>query len=515
MGSKAVDSLNVSHRKSGVLLHPTSFPGPYGIGDLGSSAYKFIDFLAESGQTLWQVLPIGPTGYGDSPYQAFSSFAGQPLLISPDHLKELGLLSDEDIEVKPWDPYLVDYGPVIEYKIDLFKKAFDNFDQGSFDSLDADFKKFNRDQKSWLTDYSLFMAVKDYHGGVMWTQWDKEIAFPTDDVKKKWTKKLAKGVKYYKFLQFLFFKEWFALKDYANSKGISIIGDIPIFVAFDSSDVWGSKELFYLDQEGHPVVVAGVPPDYFSETGQLWGNPLYDWEKHKEEGYKWWINRIHMNLKLVDVLRIDHFRGFEAYWAVPYGETTAINGEWRKGPFKDLFYALEAALGKDLPIIAEDLGVITPEVEDLRDSFHFPGMKILQFAFESIEENGFLPHNYVPHSVCYSGTHDNDTSLGWYQKAAEISKDKVRRYLNTDGNDICWDFIRACFSSVSEMAVVPLQDILSLDSRSRMNTPGIAAGNWQWRYDANSLSSYIMDRLYQVSLLYGRLPFKETEEDSK
>lgn len=509
MGSKAVDSLNVSQRKSGVLLHPTSFPGPYGIGDLGNSAYKFIDFLAESGQSLWQVLPIGPTGYGDSPYQAFSSFAGQPLLISPDHLIELGLLHEEDIEIKAWDPYHVDYGPVIEYKNDLFRKAFEHFEKGSFEELDADFKKFNREQKSWLSDYALFMAVKDHHNGVMWTQWDHEIAFPEEETKKKWAKKLAKGVKYYKFLQFLFFTEWFALKSYANEKGISIIGDIPIFVAFDSSDVWGSKELFYLDQEGHPVVVAGVPPDYFSETGQLWGNPLYNWEKHKEEDYKWWINRIHMNLKLVDILRIDHFRGFEAYWAVPYGETTAIKGEWRKGPFKDLFYALENALGKNLPIIAEDLGVITPEVEDLRDSFHFPGMKILQFAFESIEENGFLPHNYVPHSVCYSGTHDNDTSLGWYQKASEISRDKVRRYMNTDGNDICWDFIRTCFGSVSEMAVVPLQDVLSLDSEARMNTPGVAAGNWQWRYDVNSLSPFIIERLYQVSLLYGRLPLVE------
>jgi len=516
MGTVPVNAVNVDHRKSGVLLHPTSFPGPYGIGDLGDNAFKFIDFLVESKQVLWQVLPIGPTGYGDSPYQAFSSFAGQSLIISPDRLVTLGLLTKDDLDLRDWDPQYIDYGPVIKYKINLFKKAFKNFDTTADKSLLAAYKSFCIIQKEWLNNYALFMATKDFHGGVMWTQWDSEIAFPTDTILKKWTKKLAKQVKYYKFLQFIFFKQWFALKDYANEKGISIIGDIPIFVAFDSSDVWANKELFFLDKKGYPTSVAGVPPDYFSETGQLWGNPLYDWDAHKASGYTWWMKRISSNLKIVDILRIDHFRGFEAYWSVKYGAETAIKGEWCNGPGQDLFIALEAGLGKDLPIIAEDLGVITQEVEDLRDNFHFPGMKILQFAFESIEENNFLPHNYTPHSICYSGTHDNDTTLGWYKKATKESQDKVRRYMNTDGMDITWDFIRTCFGSVSTMAVIPLQDVLSFDSWARMNTPGVAAGNWQWRYLDHMLSDHVVARLAYVTELYGRGPssFSKTEEDT-
>lgn len=514
MGTLPVNVMNINHRRSGVLLHPTSFPGPYGIGDLGNSAFEFIDFLVDSKQEIWQVLPIGPTGYGDSPYQAFSSFAGQPLIISPDNLITLGLLTEADLDLRDWDPQFIDYGPVIEYKISLFKKAFANFDTTTDKDLLSQFKSFCATQKEWLTNYSLFMATKDYHGGVMWTEWDKEIAFPTDAVLKKWTKKLAKQVKYYKFLQFIFFKQWFELKKYANEKGISIIGDIPIFVAFDSSDVWANKQLFFLDKKGYPTCVAGVPPDYFSETGQLWGNPLYDWDANKAEGYAWWMKRISSNLKLVDILRIDHFRGFEAYWSVPYGAETAIEGEWCKGPGHDLFIALEAGLGKNLPIIAEDLGVITKEVEALRDDFHFPGMKILQFAFESIEENNFLPHNYTPNSICYSGTHDNDTTLGWYLKAKPESQDRVRRYMNTDGMDVTWDFIRACFGSVSETAVVPLQDVLSFDSWARMNTPGIAAGNWQWRYLDHMLNEHISSRLAYVTNLYGRGSFfaPETEE---
>jgi len=501
---KPVNALDTSHRKSGILLHPTSFPGPYGIGDLGDNAYKFIDFLESSKQKLWQVLPIGPTGYGDSPYQAFSSFAGQPLIISPDRLVEMGLLTEDELDIRGWDPQFIDYGPVIEYKTSLLKKAFEAFDTTTDKTLNEDYSKFCITQKEWLSNYSLFMAVKDYHGGVMWTEWAKEIAFPTDAVIKKWTRKLARQVKYYKFIQFIFFKQWFAIKDYANGKGIQIIGDIPIFVAFDSSDVWANKELFFLDEEGYPTFVAGVPPDYFSETGQLWGNPLYNWDANKAEGYVWWMKRISSNLKFVDILRIDHFRGFEAYWAIPYGSDTAINGEWCPGPGPDLFIALEAGLGKNLPIIAEDLGVITKGVEALRDDFHFPGMKILQFAFENIEENNFLPHNYSPHSICYTGTHDNDTTLGWYLKAAPSSQDRVRRYMNTDGMDVCWDFIRACFGSVSEMAVVPLQDVFSFDSWARMNTPGIAAGNWKWRYLDHMLSDHFIDKLEYITELYGR-----------
>ena len=506
MAKKSVESQNVSKRKSGILVHPTSFPGPFGIGDLGPSAYAFIDFLAESGQTLWQVLPLGPTGYGDSPYQSFSSFAGQPLLVSPELLARMGLLHAEDLEPKPWDPVRIDFGPVIIYKTQLLKKAFENFEKTYKEQsgLAGEFEAFWLGQKDWLEDYALFMAVKEVHGGIMWTQWAKEIAFPTKETREKWLKKFAREVRYYSFVQFIFFRQWFSLKAYAEEKGIEIVGDIPIFTAFDSADVWANKELFYLDEEGYPTVVAGVPPDYFSETGQLWGNPLYNWQIHKETGYQWWVKRITFTLKMVDYLRIDHFRGFEAYYAIPYGAKNAVTGEWRKGPYKDLFYALQKSLGDDLPIIAEDLGVITPEVIELRDAFALPGMKILQFGFDNTDENPFLPHQFVPHSVCYTGTHDNDTTLGWYSKASKESREKVRQYMNTDGKEIAWDFIRACYGSVSEMAVVPLQDIMGLDSRARMNTPGTTSNNWQWRYTPDMLRASLAKRLLDISILYGR-----------
>jgi 4-alpha-glucanotransferase len=501
---KSVETLTNSVRKSGILLHPTSLPGAYGIGDLGSSAYKFIDFLAEAGQTLWQVLPLGPTGYGDSPYQSFSSFAGQPLIISPELLGDLGLLTKQELEPQEWDPKKINFGPVIEYKFSLLRKAYERFDLIKNSKLLKEFAAFRYKHKKWLEDYALFMAVKEDQGGVMWCEWEKEIAFPTQAMLNLWRNKLEHEVRYYCFIQFLFYKQWFALKTYANDKGISIIGDIPIFTAFDSADVWGNKELFYLDEEGYPVVVAGVPPDYFSETGQLWGNPLYDWEAHNAQKYRWWIERVRATLELVDYLRIDHFRGFEAYYAIPYGAKNAISGEWRKGPYKDLFFAIQKALGKELPIIAEDLGVITPEVIELRDHFNLPGMKILQFGFDNTEENPFLPHQYAPRTVCYTGTHDNDTSLGWYLKASKDCQTKVKQYMNTKALDISWDFIRACYGSVSEMAIVPLQDVMSLDSNARMNTPGTTTNNWQWRYTQDMLNKKLAKKLKDVSVLFGR-----------
>ncbi len=505
MAQDPVQSKQYTNRKAGILIHPTSFPGPYGIGDLGPSAYRFIDFLKKAGQKVWQVLPIGPTGYGDSPYQSFSSFAGQPLFISPELLDRKGLLHSTDLADTPdWDPKRIDYGWVINYKTGLLKKAYANFKNSEDKTLKATYDNFCSEQKHWLDDYALFMAAKDAHEGNVWTRWAKDIAFPTAASKQDWNRKLADKTGYYKFLQMLFYEQWLSLKEYANEAGIEIIGDTPIFVAFDSADVWGNKDLFYLDTAGHPTIVAGVPPDYFSATGQLWGNPLYDWDKHKATGYAWWIEKIRHTIKLVDLLRIDHFRGFEAYWAVPAGADTAIDGEWLPGPYKDLFYAFEAALGKDLPIIAEDLGVITPEVEDLRDSFHLPGMKILQFAFETLKENDFLPHHYVKSSVCYTGTHDNDTTLGWYRSVGEASRDKVRRYMNTDAHDVVWDFIRTCYGSVSDTAVIPMQDLFSLDSSARMNTPGVAAGNWQWRYTEDMLSDQLAERLKAVTKLYGR-----------
>jgi 4-alpha-glucanotransferase len=492
-----------SIRKSGILVHPTSFPSSHGIGDLGNGAYEFIDFLYASNQKLWQILPLGPTGFGDSPYQSFSSFAGQPLLISPDVLRDEGLLSDTDFMLD-WNTNKVDYGSVINYKFTLYKKAFYKFQSNPDSLLTKKFIKFCNEQKSWLFNYSLFMAIKDYHNGIRWTEWEEEIAFPTDESIKKWSTKLETEIKFYQFIQFHFYKQWFKLKDYANERNIEIIGDIPIFVAFDSSDVWSNKQLYYLDEKGYPTHVAGVPPDYFSETGQLWGNPLYNWEKHKESNYSWWIERISHSLNLVDILRIDHFRGFEAYWAIPYKESTAVNGKWVEGPYKDLFTALESAIGINLPIIAEDLGIITDKVKELRDSFNFPGMKILQFGFEDIEDNDFLPHNFNPNSICYSGTHDNDTTLGWYLKTSEKSRDKVRRYMNTDGMNISWDFIRTCFCCVSNMAVVPLQDVLSLDSFYRTNTPGTTENNWVYRYTQNMLSDNIIERLASITKLSGR-----------
>lgn len=505
MGTEPVNIMEKNPRKAGILVHPTSFPGPYGIGDLGDNAFQFIDFLKDAGQKVWQVLPIGPTGYGDSPYQSFSSFAGQPLIISPDRLIDIGLLTVAETACDTiWDPCKIDYGPAITYKLRLLETAFAHFDNDADESLKKDFAIFNKKQNSWLNDYALFMASKDYHNGVVWTQWDKSIKTPTKDSKKLWTKKLAKRIKYYKFLQFIFFDQWFKLKSYTNKNGIEIIGDTPIFVAFDSADVWANKELFNLDKDGHPMNVAGVPPDYFSETGQLWGNPLYNWDQHKATNYAWWIEKVRYTLELVDVLRIDHFRGFEAYWSVPYGAKNAINGTWCKGPYKDLFYAFEQALGKDLPIIAEDLGIITDAVEELRDAFHLPGMKILQFAFETVEENGFLPHQYVKNSICYTGTHDNDTTRSWYNNISEESRDKIRRYLNTDGGNIVWDLIRACFGSVSTIAVIPIQDAMNLDSSARMNTPGVASGNWQWRFTDDMLSTEIKEHLRYITTLYGR-----------
>lgn len=496
---------------AGILLHPTSFPSPYGIGDLGKGAYDFIDFLKKSGMTAWQVLPMGHTGFGDSPYQPFSSFAGQPLVISPDHLKELGLLYDSDFSDMPqWNPEDICYGDVISFKTGLYKKAYERFldpdIKDGFSTNEELMQKYNDFKKDsfWLEDYSLFMAGKDHFQGMPWYMWEKSLKKPTKKSKKEWLTKLEKEVGYYNFIQFLFFDEWSKLKEYANANNISIIGDIPIFVAWDSVDVWSNQKLFLLDSEGYPTVVAGVPPDYFSATGQLWGNPLYNWAEHTKTGYEWWFNRIKYQLKLADFLRIDHFRGFDSFWAVPYGEPTAVNGEWRKAPGDNFFTALEATLGYHLPIIAEDLGEIDHSVVELRDKFGLPGMKILQFAFENPNENDFLPHNYIRNCVCYTGTHDNNTTLGWYKNAFEASKDKLRRYYSTDASDICWVLIRACFGSVANMAIVPMQDVLELDSWARLNTPGVGEGNWSWRYKQEALTPHLAERLFETAKMFGR-----------
>ncbi len=497
-----------NERMSGILVHPTSFPSPYGIGDLGQGAYDFIDFLHETGQSLWQILPLGPTGFGDSPYQGPSAFAGQPLIISPEKLIEKGLLTKEDLQDMPeWDPCMVDYGPAIEYKFSLLRKAFHTFHHTPDKTMLEEFEAFCRDEKDWLDDYCLFMSLKNANEGRCWLDWDDDARILTPASRAKYEKELAEEIRYHQFVQFIFRTQWLQLRTYANEKGISIIGDIPIFVALDSCDVWANRKYFMLDTKGYPTHVAGVPPDYFSATGQLWGNPLYDWAQHRRSGYKWWIERVQKQLTLVDYLRIDHFRGFEAFWAVPAKEETAVNGEWVKGPGEDLFNSFKKAMGEDLPIFAEDLGVITAEVEALRDAFGFPGMKVLQFGFGDMTDKKYIPHFYeTTNCLCYTGTHDNDTTLGWYQVQPEAVRDRIRRYGNTDGNMISWDFIRFAMGSIARYAIFPMQDLLRLGSEARMNTPGVPAANWTFRYTQDMLSDDKAQWLKATTALFGRVP---------
>ena len=496
-------------RSAGVLAHPTSFPSPYGIGDLGDAAYQFVDFLVEAKQSLWQILPLGPTGYGDSPYQCFSAFAGNPLLISPDRLVVDRYLSAESLQSVPNFPQeKVDFGWVIHWKIPLLEQAFTYFKANATETQQTAFETFQAEQAEWLHDYALFVALKNQHveheGGV-WNTWPREIAMRESAAILRWETLLANEIEQTKFWQFLFFEQWQALKSYANEHDIQIVGDIPIFVAFDSADVWAAPERYYLDKEGAPTVIAGVPPDYFSVTGQRWGNPLYRWDKMQANGFAWWVSRIQATLNLVDIVRIDHFRGFDAYWEIPASEPTAIKGQWVKAPGMALFETLQAELG-DLPIIAEDLGVITPEVEALRDTFALPGMKILQFAFGGAQENAFLPHNYTtPDCVVYPGSHDNETTLGWYQNATEKEQDTVRRYLARDGHDIAWDMIRLAHSSIANMSVIPLQDIMVLGNDARMNFPGKVGGYWAWRYTEDMLQDWMTARLREMTELYGRV----------
>lgn len=496
---------------AGILAHPTSVPGHYGIGDLGWGSYAFVDFLERSGMNLWQVLPLSHTGFGDSPYQPFSSFAGQPLLIDLDELKMAGLVWDEDFWGMPqWDPCRVDYGRLIGFKTDLLWRAYHRFKDPNYQDhyttnpeLMADYETFKK-KTDWLEDYALFMAGKDYFGGKPWYEWEDSLKKPTAAQKKEWKEKLADQMEYYRFIQFVFYRQWNFLRKYANNKGIKIMGDVPIFVAWDSVDVWSNQKLFDLNSDGYPNTVAGVPPDYFAKNGQVWGNPLYKWSEHTKTGYKWWIKRIKHQLELTDFLRIDHFRGFDRYWSVPYGDPTALNGRWVEAPGDDLFTHLQQAIGEKMPIIAEDLGDIDQSVIDLRDKFGLPGMKILQFAFENPEENSFLPHNFIRNCVCYTGTHDNDTMVGWYQKCYESSRDKLRRYFATDGHEVNWIMIRACLASVANMAIIPMQDILGHDSWARLNTPGVGVGNWAWRFRYEEMSDYVAHRLFDMCNLYGR-----------
>jgi len=490
-------------RASGILLHPTSLPGPYGIGTLGETAYQWIDFLAQARQSYWQVLPLGPTGFGDSPYQCFSAFAGNPLIIDLPTLVAWGWLDASFLEegaALPSDH--VDFGAVIPFKRRALHAAYQGFRQRASPKDREAFAAFCQEEAWWLDDFALFMALKEvFHAA--WNEWPRPLRLRDPQALDQARREHAEQVDEHRFAQWLFFRQWQNLREYAHSHGIRIIGDIPIFVAYDSADVWAHREFFHLDEEGRPTVVAGVPPDYFSPTGQLWGNPLYRWDVLAAQGYGWWIDRFRSTLRLVDWVRLDHFRGFEAYWEIPAGMPTAEIGRWVPGPGDDFFRALQSALG-DLPIIAEDLGLITPEVEALRDRWGFPGMKVLQFAF-SDPANPYLPHNYTSTRwVVYTGTHDNDTTVGWFQSLDSATRDFVLKYLARDGQDIAWDFIRLAWQSVAVLAIVPLQDVLRLGSEARMNTPGRMAGNWSWRVPASMLTSQVADNLAELTLLYAR-----------
>ncbi len=468
-------------RCGGILLHPTSLPGPHGIGDLGEQAHRWVDTLAEAKQRVWQVLPLGPTGYGDSPYQSFSAFAGNPLLVDLVDLQRRGWLPEEALVPDPPFPAKrVDYGRVITFKWERFRLAFRRFKEVGREEDWAEFRAFRREEAHWLDDFTLFMALKDRFRAP-WNAWPRDIRLREPDALARYRSLLAEPMEEHAFVQWQFFRQWKRLRDHVRERGIYLIGDIPIFVAYDSADVWAHPELFHLDEEGRPTVVAGVPPDYFSPTGQLWGNPLYRWDVLAREGYRWWIDRFRTVLRLVDWVRLDHFRGFEAYWEIPAGMPTAEVGRWVKGPGDDFFRVLTEALG-DLPIIAEDLGIITPDVEALRDRWGFPGMKVLQFAFSG-PDNPYLPHNYSStHWVVYTGTHDNDTTRGWYASLDEGTRSFLHTYLGGHVEDVVGELIRLAWQSVARVAVVPLQDVFRLGSEARMNFPGRPDGNWAWRF---------------------------------
>ncbi len=484
-------------RSAGILLHPTSLPGPYGIGELGPEALGFVGFLEDAGQKLWQMLPLGPTGDDGSPYSSYSAFAGNPLLISTERLKKDGLLQS-DVPEAPDGP--VDYPAVISKKTKVLREAYERMKPGK------EFQKFKDEHEGWLGDYALYMALKDKFGGRSWNRWDEDVSSRKPAALEKARRELEKEVRFHEFAQYLFFRHWEDVKSAANGAGIEVIGDIPIFISHDSADVWVNQDLFFLDSSGDPTVVAGVPPDYFSETGQLWGNPLYDWEALRQDGYSWWVERVRMALTLYDVVRIDHFRGFEAYWEIPADETTAQNGRWVEGPGREPFQAFEKEIdtGDEPQIIAEDLGEITAGVEELRKELGLPGMKVLQFAFSG-PDNAFLPHQYGDTNwIVYTGTHDNDTTAGWWAGADAEGRNFARRYLGKEFVSV-WDFIRLAYASVAQRAVVPMQDVLGLGSEHRMNTPGTVGGNnWAWRLEESAPTPDLAEKLRSLAKTYER-----------
>lgn len=490
-------------RTCGVLLPITSLPSKYGIGCFSREAYEFVDKLKAAGQKNWQILPLGPTGYGDSPYQSFSTFAGNPYYIDLEQLIEEGLLTEEECEACDFgdnDRY-VDYEKIYFGRFPILRKAFERF------MPDEEFAGFCEEHAYWLEDYSLYMAVKDANGGKSWIEWEEGLRNRQPEALEQAREELKDDVAFYRFQQYEFMKQWTALKSYANDQGIRIIGDIPIYVAFDGADTWANPEMFQFTEENLPSAVAGCPPDAFSATGQLWGNPLYKWEYHKKQGYEWWMRRVKYCFELYDIVRIDHFRGFDAYYSIPYGDKTAENGHWEEGPGYDLFRTMKEKLG-DLPIIAEDLGFLTDSVMKLLKDTGYPGMKVLQFAFDSRDESDYQPHLYTNNCVVYTGTHDNDTVLGWDQAISDADRTYAREYMRNEGSEgeqLAWDFICTALRSVADMAIIPIQDYLALGSEARINTPSTLGDNWKWRMIPEEFTDELAKRMRRAAKLYGRI----------
>jgi len=503
----------LKQRSSGALLHPTALPGAQGCGVLDQSLDNWLDFMAKAGLHYWQVCPLGPTGFGDSPYQCFSAFAGNPYLIDLAALQSFGLVDHDDLAMLAALPQdHVDFGALHQTKFPILFRAFKRFKENTSPLPYGDFAYFQKKHANWLDAYALFQALKDHHQGKPWWEWPEDLRFYTRASQATLSEEIIESASAHNFFQYLFFGQWQTVRERAARRGIEIIGDAPIFVAHDSADVWAHPELFLIDQEsGAPLKVAGVPPDYFSANGQLWGNPLYDWPQHNQTSFAWWIERLRANFDLCDVLRIDHFRAFDTYWEIEAGAETAREGQWRAGPGIDFFSAIASTL-PEARLIAEDLGDLFPSVHKLREACGLPGMVILQFAFGGDADNSYLPHHHQANCVVYPGTHDNNTTRGWYSEANEITRDHVRRYLRVSGEDIAWDFIRSAFSSPCHLAIIPLQDFMSLTAETRFNTPGTSVGNWQWRYHAAQLEALQQNSakdLLALGLLYGRNSFQK------
>lgn len=493
-------------RESGILLHPTSLPGPHGIGDFGNFSFRFVEWLERAGQRLWQVMPLGPTGFGDSPYSSPSAFAGNPLLVSLAWLEGDGLLSAEDLAPAAdfrWDR--VEYERVTPFRMEMLRRAFDRMEAGQSRDLRSGFDAYLVDEPSWLDDYALFVSIKTDLGGGWWLDWPEDIRARVPEAVRTWQERLAMEVRFHKFIQFLFQRQWGEIRAYANARSIRIVGDIPIFVALDSADVWANQGEFQFDDTGKPTFVAGVPPDFFSATGQRWGNPTYDWAAMKANGYRWWVDRLRATRDMVDVVRIDHFRGFGAAWHVPFSDDTAENGHWETAPGGEVFAAVRRELGA-FPLIVEDLGIITPDVIALREIFGFPGMNVLHFAFDGDPTNNYLPHNHRRNSVTYTATHDNQTTVGWWASISVEERDRARRYLGHAVDDVAWDMLRVAWASASNTAIAPMQDILRLGDQARMNTPATAAGNWAWRLTPEQLDVSLAEGLRNLTSAYGRIP---------